>query len=80
MCGENNYFIIFFLISDPNVPRKNEYYTLSPSDWIKYEVDWPEYELNQQQYLELGTYIATHHTELYTCRKKKRSTAFKISL
>ncbi|RZC32962.1 neuroligin-3, partial [Asbolus verrucosus] len=48
------YFCNFAYTGDPNMPRKNKYHTLTPNEWVKYEANWPEFDLKQQLYLQLG--------------------------
>ncbi|XP_031344430.1 neuroligin-4, Y-linked isoform X1 [Photinus pyralis] len=45
------YFSSFAYTGDPNVNRRTEFYNLSPMDWIRFEVEWPEYDIENEAYL-----------------------------
>jgi neuroligin len=48
------YFSNFAYTGNPKIPRRNKYYTLNVDDWIKFDVDWPPFDLWQERYLRLG--------------------------
>ncbi|XP_018570301.1 uncharacterized protein LOC108910231 [Anoplophora glabripennis] len=47
------YFCNFAYTGNPNMPRKNEYITSNPAFWTQFDVEWPEYDLQDQRYLQL---------------------------
>nr|WCC58147.1 carboxylesterase [Pharsalia antennata] len=47
------YFCNFAYTGNPNMPRKNEYITSNVALWSQFDVEWPEYDLQEQSYLRL---------------------------
>ncbi|XP_024936969.1 uncharacterized protein LOC107264370 [Cephus cinctus] len=38
---------------NPNAPRRSTYLTDGPKEWLQYEIDWPEYDPENQTYFNL---------------------------
>ncbi|KAK5647073.1 hypothetical protein RI129_005537 [Pyrocoelia pectoralis] len=59
------YFSSFAYTGDPNVNRRTEFYNLSPMDWIRFEVEWPEYDIENEAYLyfALPPQVKYHYRE-----------------
>ncbi|CAG9853637.1 unnamed protein product [Phyllotreta striolata] len=47
------YFSNFAETGNPNVPRRERYNTMSPAYWPQFDVEWPEFDLKEERYLEL---------------------------
>lgn len=46
--------MLIFFFSNPNVPVKDNFNTLTPLDWMSFRVDWPNFDNDDQQFLFLG--------------------------
>ncbi|XP_065163023.1 uncharacterized protein [Atheta coriaria] len=51
----------FAYTGDPNVPRKTSYQTLTALEWRSYEVDWPDFDPKNEEYLYLGIPLRVSH-------------------
>ncbi|KAK4880718.1 hypothetical protein RN001_008864 [Aquatica leii] len=47
------YLTSFAYTGDPNVNRRSEFYNLNPIDWVQFEIEWPEYDIETEAYLYL---------------------------
>ncbi|CAH0557834.1 unnamed protein product [Brassicogethes aeneus] len=61
------YFSNFAYTGNPNVPRKNEFYSSRPADWFQFDVEWPEFDIKQERYLQLK--IPPQYAEHYRSRE-----------
>ncbi|KAF5307772.1 hypothetical protein FQR65_LT06643 [Abscondita terminalis] len=48
------YLTSFAYTGDPNVNRRTEFYNLNPIDWVQFEVEWPEFDIENEAYLYLA--------------------------
>ncbi|EEB13058.1 conserved hypothetical protein [Pediculus humanus corporis] len=57
------YFTNFAKTGNPNAPRRSEYLNLGPKEWQQFDVYWPEYDNNNQNYLALSIppFVGRHY-------------------
>ncbi|XP_018334128.1 neuroligin-4, Y-linked isoform X2 [Agrilus planipennis] len=57
------YFTNFAHTGDPNIPRRNDFYTMHPLDWKRFSVDWINYDSQGEpfMYLKIPPQIGFHY-------------------
>ncbi|XP_012167385.1 uncharacterized protein LOC100644931 isoform X1 [Bombus terrestris] len=48
-----NWWCSFAYVGNPNIAKRYPYLTDGPKEWRQYDIDWPEYEPQNQTYLNL---------------------------
>ncbi|XP_076395490.1 uncharacterized protein LOC100877010 isoform X4 [Megachile rotundata] len=48
-----NWWCSFAYVGNPNIAKRYPYLTDGPREWSKYEIEWPEYDPQNQTYLNL---------------------------
>ncbi|KAF3429039.1 hypothetical protein E2986_10993 [Frieseomelitta varia] len=48
-----NWWCSFAYVGNPNIAKRYPYLTDDPKEWRQYDIDWPEYEPQNQTYLNL---------------------------
>ncbi|XP_074040632.1 uncharacterized protein [Leptinotarsa decemlineata] len=47
------YFSNFAETGNPNMPKRQMFYSMNPAYWAQYDVEWPEFDLREERYIEL---------------------------
>ncbi|KAG5868473.1 hypothetical protein JTB14_005743 [Gonioctena quinquepunctata] len=63
------YFSNFARTGDPNMPRRQTSYSMSLKQWAQFDVDWPEFDTQEERFIELG--ILPKPSNHYRERKMK---------
>ncbi|CAH1117824.1 unnamed protein product [Phaedon cochleariae] len=48
------YFSNFAETGNPNVPKRQYFYSMNPAYWLQFDVEWPEFDIEEEWYLNLG--------------------------